>query len=230
MSACEPWRCLEPQLKPPLTTHPVLLVALRCRLNEKDKYIKGLLTEFSTSQAEGAWLNELCEHFYKTFSRSKDEEWPSGRFKQEDIKLREMLTRSYVDGEHLRKVAKATFPTLPELSGPRPEWGCDAHSRFGDFNWSPPEKSMALVVDVSHSMKFVASSGNERTHPITVQCPAGVKSGQPFRAQAPDENGEMKTYTLNCPEGQNGPCELRVRLLRSRQTLRTSLRRGTHLR
>jgi len=68
-------------------------------------------------------------------------------------------------------------------------------------------------VDVSHSMKFIASTGNERMHPITVSVPAGVKSGDIFTAEAVDENGSMRAYTLNCPEGANGPCQLKYNMM-----------------
>ena len=87
-------------------------------LQKKDFEIKGVLMEYSSSQAKGAWLNELCEKYYSTRPRDiTKSSWPSKEHYGDDRKLCDLLSRGYINGQHLKSVVSHTFADIV-LEGP----------------------------------------------------------------------------------------------------------------
>ena len=72
------------------------------RLKQKDEDTDQKLQEFRNNQAEGAWLNELCEKYYKEHPRPLSATWPSETFQVEDRKLRDCLAFPFMDGKEVR--------------------------------------------------------------------------------------------------------------------------------
>ena len=145
-------------------------------LQKQDQKIQGVLEKYSSSQAKGAWLNELCEKFYKKYPRNlENAEWPSVARKAEDCKLCEMLSRGYIDGCHLKAVAKKMLDI--ELIGPRAEWKYPLDRQFGDaYKWFPP-KSMVMILDLSDSMNETCGKDDPATKRTQVKL--AFASGEP---------------------------------------------------
>ena len=118
-------------------------------LTEQDRAIQDQLRKYSSEQAKGAWLNELCEEYYKKYSRNEEEAktWPSDRHKNDDQELREILSTPVKNGGQIRQLARDKFHI--ELTGPPREWGWDAEKVFPD---APKDTSVMFVIDVSFSM------------------------------------------------------------------------------
>ena len=128
-------------------------------LKEKDTYICALLDKFKSDQAKGAWLNELCEKYYqgsegsRSHHGSRDNNWPSSKYKVSDKQLRDALSASYENGIAIRQEAKGTFGI--ELRGPPKEWDFGESQPFPDFGKGRPALCVYFVIDVSFSMDEV---------------------------------------------------------------------------
>ena len=124
-------------------------------LQKQDAAIKEVLVKYSSSQGKGAWLNELCEAFYRERPRVLEgETWPSNKYAEDDRKLCNLLSRGYINGNHLKKVVQRELGY--SLHGPPEEWGYPPEKQFdGAFDWRPTTKSMVMVLEVSHSMNEV---------------------------------------------------------------------------
>ena len=70
----------------PFASEPGLAASLRALpqeqivselLRRKDAGIHQALSGFEAQQARGAWINELCEHYYRAHPRAHDAPWPS---------------------------------------------------------------------------------------------------------------------------------------------------------
>jgi hypothetical protein len=130
-------------------------------LDEKDKYIRATLNKFSSDQAKGAWLNELCEKYYshprRTLEQAKT--WPSVEYRQADVNLRETLSKMFRSGQAIADHAKDSFNI--NLDGPPEEWNYSANMPFTDFvevggvGRRASAISVLFVIDVSFSMDEV---------------------------------------------------------------------------
>ena len=59
-------------------------------LKVQDGDIQGVLQEFSAEQAQGYWLNELCDTYYRGKPHAVGDRWPSERWPKEDKQLRDV--------------------------------------------------------------------------------------------------------------------------------------------
>ena len=100
----------------PFASEPGLAASLRALpqeqivselLQRKDAGIHQALSGFEAQQARGAWINELCEHYYRAHPRAHDAPWPSEKARKSDTKLRDMLRVPYPTGNKIREAASS---------------------------------------------------------------------------------------------------------------------------
>ena len=109
-------------------------------LLRKDASIHQALSGFEAQQARGAWMNELCEHYYRAHPRQHDAPWPSEQARKSDIKLRDMLSVPYPTGNKIREAAGGRLGV--QLQGPPVHWGWGAGAAFGI---EPKRQPMAVI-------------------------------------------------------------------------------------
>jgi uncharacterized protein YegL len=176
------------------------------------------LQDFKGKQARGFWLSQLCEEYYKQYSRDPDAEWPSSTHADADQNLRLFLAQSlqYNCGKRIQQHAAYLFPSIKGLSsnlcGPKNAvwWPYGPEHKFDDKRkeWTPPEKDVVILIDVSKSMIYVPNADGMKSHQITVKVPEGTKDK--FAAEAEDENGNPRTYNCTVPEGADWSGQMRT--------------------
>ena len=133
----------------PFASEPGLAASLRALpqeqivselLQRKDAGIHQALSGFEAQQARGAWINELCEHYYRAHPRAHDAPWPSEKARKSDTKLRDMLRVPYPTGNKIREAASSRLGV--ELHGPPAHWGWGAGDAFGI---EPKRQPMAVI-------------------------------------------------------------------------------------
>ena len=133
----------------PFASEPGLAASLRALpqeqivselLRRKDAGIHQALSGFEAQQARGAWINELCEHYYRAHPRAHDAPWPSEKARKSDTKLRDMLRVPYPTGNKIREAASSRLGV--ELHGPPAHWGWGAGDAFGI---EPKRQPMAVI-------------------------------------------------------------------------------------
>ena len=87
-------------------------------LRRKDAGIAASLASFEAEQARGAWLNELCERYYREHSRAGgvDTAWPSQHSRRADLKLRAMLEVPFSSGALYLPTSPLYLPISPYIS------------------------------------------------------------------------------------------------------------------
>ena len=111
-------------------------------LRRKDAGIAASLAGFEAEQARGAWLNEMCEAFYREHSRAGgvSTAWPSQQSRRADLKLRAMLEVPFSSGAKIREAAADRLGL--SLEGPPAAWGWAAETPFGI---EPRRPRMAVI-------------------------------------------------------------------------------------
>jgi hypothetical protein len=120
-------------------------------LTRKDEAIRESLASFEAQQARGAWLNEVCQKYYREKPREPSASWPSKEQRLSDTRLREMLKVPFASGEKIREAAKDRLGLT--LEGPPAEWGWAAEDQFGI---EAKRKSMAVIFLIDRTyLKFL---------------------------------------------------------------------------
>ena len=130
-------------------------------LKQNDEGINDTLKAYSAKQARGAWLNELCEKYYRKYPRRLAQPWP---LHPTDKQLRDFLSgglKCLGSGRDICAAAQTTFgialgdddafPTARWVD----EWGYPGEV---DFGITPPAKTMAVtfLLDFTQPCKIAA--------------------------------------------------------------------------
>ena len=113
-------------------------------LRRKDAGIARALSSFEAQQARGAWLNELCERYYRERPRAAAAAWPSEAARASDLKLRGMLEVPFPSGAKIRDAAAARLGLA--LEGPPATWGWAADAPFG-IEPRRPNMAVTFLID-----------------------------------------------------------------------------------
>ena len=138
-------------------------------LRRKDAGIAASLASFEAEQARGAWLNELCEHYYREHSRAGgvDTAWPSQHSRRADLKLRAMLEVPFSSGAKIREAAADRLGLA--LEGPPAAWGWPAETPFGI---EPRRPRMAVIFLIDRTFEgFLQNVGDAVLEPYPYPYP-----------------------------------------------------------
>mmetsp|Transcript_55153 Transcript_55153/g.146336 ORF Transcript_55153/g.146336 Transcript_55153/m.146336 type:complete len:638 (+) Transcript_55153:396-2309(+) len=77
-------------------------------LLHQNEGLDALLDKYAAEQARGAWLNELCQEYYKQPNISRDYKapWPNRKAQGDDQSLREILSRLHPTGSAIQSLAR----------------------------------------------------------------------------------------------------------------------------
>ena len=133
-------------------------------LKQNDDGIDATLRAYSAKQARGAWLNELCEKYYRKHARKLAEPWPHPQHAESDKQLRDFLSgqlKCLGSGVEIREAAQKTFGIgLGEDADFRTvqwveDWGYPADFEFG-IGAAAKTMAVTFLLDFTQTCKIAA--------------------------------------------------------------------------